>query len=99
MNHLPTGQGAVNRDQRDRIRALERDRPTNPRPATSERAPFSHAGAVSAAGDEPEWDVEVGGQITAAANSGGGGGGSGNSVGNNNSGAGGFGIVIVRYLT
>lgn len=33
-----------------------------------ERAPFSHAGAitVTTSGEEPEWDVEFGGQVTGA---------------------------------
>lgn len=68
MKHLPRTQETVNRNLRDRMRNEERGRPANPRPTTSERAPFSHSGSitVTTAGDEPEWDVEIGGQVTAA---------------------------------
>lgn len=65
MEHHPRSQEAVNRNLRDRVRTLERGRPANPRPTTEEIAPFSAAGAVAvtAAGDEPQWQVQTGGQI------------------------------------
>lgn len=68
MIHLPRGEETIARDHRDRIRRLERQKqtPTLRPERVTERAPFSAAGAltVTASGDEPEWEVEVGGRIT-----------------------------------
>lgn len=48
-----------------RVRELERHAGRNARPQTVEIAPFSGDGpvAVTPAGDEPQWNVYVGGQI------------------------------------
>ena len=68
MKHLPRSQETVNRNLRDRVRNLERGTQFNPRPTYEEIAPFSAAGAVAvtAAGDEPQWRVQFGGQIVSA---------------------------------
>lgn len=50
-----------------RLERLERTTKQPQRDKNEEIAPFSHAAAitVTTAGDEPEWDVRVGGQIVA----------------------------------
>lgn len=67
MRHLPYTPERAIEHLSQRVRWLERIASRNQRPHTYEISPASQYGAVTvtALADTPEWDVWVGGQITA----------------------------------